>query len=102
MTIYNDAEIETMLADWQNQLTSGEATAPCLLDDGEELALEMAGGGGQVVRKISATIRTSDFPALQSNDAVSVDGIEYIVWRRLQLGDGALSELWLRLAESGS
>jgi hypothetical protein len=83
-------------------LIAGETTAPCLLDDNEELALEQFGGGGQVVRRITATVRSSDFPALTINDAVNIDGIDYTIWRRLQLGDGGLAELWLRLEAAGS
>jgi hypothetical protein len=102
MAVFEDADIETMLADWQNEISDGETSALCLFDDSEELLLEQVGAGGQVARKITATIRSSDFPALGANDAVSVDGIAYTIWRRLQLGDGALSELWLRLAETES
>jgi hypothetical protein len=98
MAIFEDPDIATMLADWENELTAGGVTASCLFDDGEEEAFDPAGGGGQVVRKLTATIRASDFPALQSNDAVTIDGVAYTVWRRLQIGDGALCELWLKLA----
>jgi len=100
MAIFNDAEITTMLTDWGNELTAGEITAACLLDDREDLALEQDGGSGQIVQRITATIRTSDFPALAANDPIAIDGIAYTVWRRLKLGDGALSELWLRIQEA--
>jgi hypothetical protein len=99
MAIFQDAEIETMLTDWGNVLTAGEISAACLLDDREELVLEQEGGGGQIVRRITATIRTSDFPSLVPNDPIEIDGVAYTVYQKLLLGDGALSELWLRLAE---
>ena len=110
MAIYNDAEIERMLVDWGNILTAGEVTAPCILDDADVVDLDrpslasyvQAGGGGQIVRKITAIIRTSDFPALKANDAVSVDGRDYTVWDRMKHGDGGLTELTLRIDESGS
>jgi hypothetical protein len=102
MTIYNDAEVTSMLSDWGNVLTAGGFTAPCFLDDSEQLELEFAGGAGQKVRRITATIRTSDCPDLKANDPISVDGLDYIVWDRTKLGDGALTELTLRISESES
>lgn len=95
--IFQNADIPTMLADWGNVLTAGELIAACTLDDREELVLEQDGGSGQVARYTVATIRSSDFPDLKANDPISIDGVGYIIWRRLLLGDGALSELWLRL-----
>ena len=97
MAIFANADIPTMLTDWGNVLTADEVSAACTLDDREELVLEQDGGSGQIARYTVATIRTSDFPSLAANDPISIDGVNYTIWRRLLLGDGALSELWLRI-----
>lgn len=97
MAIFQDAEIETMLTDWGNILTANDLSAACTLDDREELVLEQDGGSGQIARRITATIRSSDFPSLAANDPISIDGVAYTVYQKLLLGDGALSELWLRI-----
>ncbi len=98
MAIYQDADIETMMVDWGSVLTAGELSAACLLEERDEETLEQDGGGAQITRRIVATIRVSDFPGLAANDPIDVDGVDYIVYRYLLLGDGALTELWLRLA----
>lgn len=102
MAYFQDADIETMLDDWGNLLTAGGVSAPCALDEREAVELEIQGGGGQVGLQIVATIRTTDFPALAANDEIEVDGEPYRVWRQLKLGDGALSEIWLRKESEGS
>jgi hypothetical protein len=97
MAIFEDDDIETMLADWENTLTFGEAEAPCLFEERDELLLEgEQGAAPQIAAHIVATIRVSDFPALAQNSEIEVDGREFTVWRYLLLGDGALAELWLR------
>lgn len=88
------------MTDWGNTLTAGLVEAACLFEDREEEVLTAEGGAAQIVRRIMATIRTSDFPTLVQNDPVEVDGVAYTVFETLQLGDGALTELRLRLAET--
>jgi hypothetical protein len=101
MAYFQDAEIETMLADWDNVLTAGDLSVPCLLDEHDELQLEFEGAAGQIARQVTAVIRTTDLPDLAANAEITIDGIEYTVWRRLLLGDGALSQLWLRIDSGG-
>jgi hypothetical protein len=99
MTTFGNADIPTMLTDWGNIITVNGISAPCALDDGEELMLEFEGAAGQIIRRIIATIQDSAFPDLAANDAIEIDGIAYIVWQRMKSGDGATAQLWLRKAE---
>jgi hypothetical protein len=101
MAYFQDADIETMLVDWENILTAGDVSVPCLLDEHDDTELEMTGGGGQIMHQVTAIVRTTDLPDLAANAEIAIDGIDYIVWRRLALGDGALSQLWLRLNGGG-
>lgn len=98
MAIFRNEDITAMLVDWENTLTFDSNEFPCALDDGDEEVLEQNGGGGQLVRRIKATVRTSDVAGLEPNGAVSIDGIDYIVWEKRKLDDGGVTELWLRLA----
>ena len=85
-----------MFPEWDNSITIAAVTEDCLFDERDEVALEQDGGSGQIMRIAVATILTSDFPAVRNGDAATVDGVNYTVWRHLLMGDGALTELWLR------
>jgi len=98
MTIFADSDIPTMLTDWGNTLTVESVEAPCALDMSEREVLGQDGGGGQIAQVLTATFKTTDFPDLKGGDAVTVDGVDYTVWRALKLGDGGTTELWLRTA----
>lgn len=87
-----------MLRDWGQQITVAGVTRNCLVDERDELGLEQQGAAAQVQRVIVATVKSADFPAIAHNDPVELGAKNYTVWRRVLLGDGALTELFLRRA----
>jgi len=95
-----DADILAMFADSPHTITAGEVTGPCWLDDfDQEVELGRPDGGGQVVRVRKATVQTGVFPDIKNDVVVAVGGgdtLFYTVWNHLRIGDGALTELYLR------
>ena len=102
MAIFGDSDIPTMLTDWNNLLTAGAVTVPCALEDRDVEVLAQEGAAPQIVRRTMATIQKTALPDLAANDPVTVDGVDYIVWERLDVGDGGTSDLWLRRIDAGS
>ncbi len=96
MVFFEEADIDTVLADSPDVITIASVTEPCLFDDHEEIALEQDGGGGQVVRVTVAQVKTTAFPNVKGDDPVQVNSIEYKVWRALVQDDKATTKLLLR------
>lgn len=96
MAIFQSADIPTMISDSPHELTAEDGTAKCWFDDSDQEVLDQNGGAAQIVRRTAAFVNAENFPTLEANDPVEVDGRSFIVWRKLVLGDGAILELWLR------
>lgn len=104
MTVYFDDEsIPSMLADWGNVITAtpdgGQpVTGPCQFNESDELKLDSANSAPTVMRVVRAFVQTTQFGFLEGGATCSIDGVTYEVWKRMLEGDGALSQLLLRVA----
>ena len=100
MPYFAEADIATMLADSPNVLTAtnGESVVigPCLFNESDEVILEGRDAGGNIAHLCRAYVRTTQFGFLVGNLPCSVDGRNFHVWKRLQEGDGAVTQLLLR------
>jgi hypothetical protein len=96
MPFFADDDIPSMLADWGSSITIGGVNAPCIFDEAAEVVLQQDGVGGQITIMPVALIQRTAFPSANKDDAVVVDGVSYIIYEALPIGDGALVRLALR------
>jgi hypothetical protein len=92
-----------MLADSPNVITAtpggGSAvTGPCLRLESDELKLDSPTSAGVVMRLVRVYVQTSLFGFLEGGTTCNVDGVQYEVWKSLLEGDGALTQLLLRVS----
>ena len=67
------------------------------LVDTNDLVVVGDGGQGEVLgATISLIVRTLDVPNVKIDDAIQVDGVDYLVRDRVREGDAALVKLLLR------
>lgn len=103
MTVYwNDADIPGMMADSPNVITATPDVGPvvsdhCLLMESDELKLDAPGAAGSVMRLVRVYVQTSLFGFLEGGKTCNVDGVNYQVWKSLLEGDGAVTQLLLRV-----
>jgi hypothetical protein len=100
---WNDDDIPSMLADSPNVITatpeSGPpVTGPCLRLESDELKLDSPGSAPLVMHLVRVFVQTTLFGFLVSGSACNVDGVAYTVWKTLMEGDGALTQLLLRVS----
>ena len=100
---WNDSDIPGMLADSPNVITAtpeiGPAvTGPCLRLESDELKLDSPSSAPLVMRLVRVYVQTTLFGFLDGGSICNVDGVQYEVWKRLMEGDGALSQLLLRVS----
>lgn len=95
MAVFENDDIDTMLAEGV-AITVAGVTKKCWLEDYDEQQLQYEGAAAQTVRQRKAKYKTSDFPMLTKNTAVTVDGVNYTVYDLLRIGDGGVTELTLR------
>jgi hypothetical protein len=95
--VFQESDIAAMMADWGNTIIVDGVMKPCLFEerDEEDQALE---GPGQIKRVCIAQVRSSDFAEIAQDDEVEVDGDKFTVYRKTLLGDGGITELYLRKA----
>jgi hypothetical protein len=102
MPYFAEADIATMLADSPNVIsaTNGETPVigPCLFNESDEVILEGRDAGGNIAHMCRAYVETTKFAFLVGNSECTVDGRNFTVWKRLQEGDGAITQLLLREA----
>lgn len=92
MSAFRDSDIDTMLADSPDEITIGAVTNKCWVDTRDEIAEEEH----LIIRRMIATLKVSDFPALAKNVAASLNGVSgYKVQNFLLHDDGALAEVIL-------
>ncbi|MGH9685283.1 MAG: head-tail joining protein [Candidatus Acidiferrales bacterium] len=97
---FGDADIPALLADTGVPVTIGGVAGIGLLDEADEIVVHDFMRGeqdrGQVAVPVTTlTVRTSDFPAVAVNVAVTVGSRNYTVRERLRTGDGGLTKLLL-------
>lgn len=104
MTVFwNDEDIVDMMSDSPNSITATPDVGPevvgqCLFMESDELKLDTPSSAGVIMRLTRVYVQTSLFGFLETGATCSVDGVPYTVWKRLQEGDGAVSQLLLRVA----
>jgi hypothetical protein len=103
MTFFGESDLDTMFADSPNLITAtppGEGASPlsgpCLFYESDELKLEAHDFGGQIMHLCRAYVKTSVFGFLVGDRPCTVDGRSFVVWKRLQEGDGAVTQFLLR------
>jgi hypothetical protein len=100
---WNDDDIPTMLADSPNVITATPdvgppVTGPCLRLESDELKLDSPAAAGVVMRLVRVFVQTTLFGFLEGGKTCNVDGVNYEVWKALMEGDGALTQLLLRVS----
>lgn len=104
---WNDDDIPGMLADSPNVITatpeSGPpVTGPCLRLESDELKLDSGSSAPLVMHLVRVFVQTSLFGFVvggANGTTCNVDGVKYTVWKVLMEGDGALSQLLLRVSD---
>lgn len=102
-TAFGDADLPTLLADMAipitvngSSVTAGGAPALGLLDEADEVLVQDADRGGEVVVLMTAlTVRTSDFPNAAIGQPVVVGTRNFTIRERQRIGDGALTKFLL-------
>jgi len=104
VTVYwNDDDIPSMLADSPNVMTATPVSGPpvigpCLFLESDELKLDSPGSAPLVMRLVRVFVQTTLFGFLEGGSTCNVDGVQYSVWKSLMEGDGALTQLLLRVS----
>jgi|ERR671924_847487 hypothetical protein len=100
MIFFGEADLDTMFADSPNVITANDGTVvvsgPCLFNESDEVRLETPESGGQIMHLCRAYVKTRTFGFLKGEMGCTVDGRDFLVWKRLQEGDGAVTQLLLR------
>jgi hypothetical protein len=101
-------DLRAIMSDGPHTITIGGVTKACIFEETDELALPEGRsiGAEQIVTASIATVVSADFPTVKGGDACTVitrnkDGsiastVNFTVWRRLRVQDGAATELMLR------
>lgn len=82
---------DTFLADFGVTVTDGTTTAKGILD----MPSEVIAGGMVITTDYSLTVKTSDFPNLQYENQLTVDGALYTVREVKLQDDGTFSIVYL-------
>jgi hypothetical protein len=104
VTVYwNDSDIVGMMSDSPNVISAtpdgGEAVVgKCLFYESDELKLDAPESAGLTMHLARAYVQTSLYGFVDGGSAVIIDGANYTVWKRLMEGDGAITQLLLRVA----
>jgi hypothetical protein len=100
---WNDDDIATMLSDSPNVITAtpvggSPVTGSCLRLESDELKLDSPNSAPLVMHLVRVFVQTSQFGFLVGGSNCNVDGVQYSVWKTLMEGDGALTQLLLRVS----
>ena len=101
MTIYfAEADLATMFADSPHVITAtngeSEVSGPCEFYESDEVHMADRDTGGNIMRLCRAYVSTTVFGFLVGDAACTIDGRAFMVWKRLQEGDGAVTQFLLR------
>lgn len=101
VSIFGDSDIDAMLAEFGQPVVIDGVAHNGLVDERDEESLERPGGGApQLKRVLVVAVKTAHFPDVQHGSHVLLGPagaeVEYRVWRRVLLGDGALTELFIK------
>lgn len=106
MTFFGQDDLDTMFADSPNVITAtppGDGAQPisgrCLFNESDEVKLEAHDFGGQIMHLCRVYVKTTDFGFLKGEMSCAVDGRSFTVWKPLQEGDGAITQILLREVE---
>lgn len=101
MAAFNDADIDTMLADFAPvAMVFGSITGNAYLDTWDEEVLK-GNDVGVMGAVITVMVKTSQWPGLVIGSVVTVDGVNYTVRARMrppEVVDGAITYLKLEKA----
>ncbi|HLE61033.1 MAG TPA: hypothetical protein VI700_05810 [Thermoanaerobaculaceae bacterium] len=90
---FGAADIPALLADLGVDVMVGGTMVKGLVDrPGQEL-LESEGAAALISTAILVTVQTGALPALAAGAAITVDGVSYLVQRRLEIDDGQLTQV---------
>jgi hypothetical protein len=89
---YDEADIDTMLADSPHSITIAAVTRKCEFRETD--ALE----GDVIVRVGIALVKTADYPNVAGGAACQVNGENFTVWTSMRSQDGGMTTLTLKRA----
>lgn len=100
-TYFAEADLATMFADSPHVIsaTNGESdviTGPCEFYESDEVQMADRDTGGNIMHLCRAYASTNVFGFLVGDAACTIDGRAFTVWKRLQEGDGAVTQFLLR------
>jgi hypothetical protein len=92
---YLDDGLAAIFANEPDSITVAGVTKPCTFMLHDQALQQGHIGGAQQAGMAYVLVKTSDFPGLKRGDAVTVNGVAYIVNLPTRIQDGAITQVFL-------
>lgn len=97
--MFGASDLPAIFADWGDSVVFGGVTASGALDEPVEIVVADQGFGGIESSMPSVRIPFNAFdPMPEADDAITVNGTEYLVGKVTAIGDGAIVQIQLKAA----